>query len=133
VSDCFSSPIAQQAIRWTKCVAFCSIIAVSVSVRAGNPIVVGQGLTDPKVRIYGERAYLYATHDASAQSKTFLMNDWWTCSSDDLVHWKYQSALKPEQTYWASPAMSAGRPMRSSYCQKLWMTPNLKRRFSCHL
>jgi hypothetical protein len=23
--------------------------------------------------------------------------------------------------------------LAGSYCQKLWMTPNLKRRFSCHL
>jgi hypothetical protein len=68
-----------------------------------NPIVVGQGLTDPKVRIYGDRAYLYATHDASPTAKRFLMKDWWTWSSDDLVHWKYESTLKPEQTYWGKP------------------------------
>lgn len=74
-----------------------------MGVRANNPIVVGQGLTDPKVRIYGNRAYLYATHDASAESKYWRMNDWWTWSSDDLVHWKYESTLKPEQTYWGKP------------------------------
>ena len=70
---------------------------------AGNPIIVGQGATDPKVRIYGDKAYLYATHDASPTARKFLMNDWWTWSSDDLVHWKYESTLKPEQTYWGKP------------------------------
>lgn len=80
-------------------ICFCLVIVS----RAINPIVVGQGLTDPKVRIYDDRAYLYATHDASAESKYWRMNDWWTWSSDDLVHWKYESTLKPEQTYWGKP------------------------------
>jgi arabinoxylan arabinofuranohydrolase len=90
--------------------AVCGVVA-----RAQNPIVVGQGLTDPKVRIYGDRAYLYATHDASPTARNFLMNDWWTWSSDDLVHWKYESTLKPEQTYW-------GRP-----CDQCWATDAISR------
>ena len=70
---------------------------------AANPIVVGQGLTSPKVRIYNGRAYLYGSHDASPKSKGFLLNDWQVWASDDLVNWKCESVLKPEQTYWGKP------------------------------
>ena len=99
--------------RW--CQASCGVaiglygiiyLGLIVNVRADNPIVVGQGLTDPKVRIYGDRAYLYATHDSSPESKYWRMYDWWTWSSDDLVHWKYESTLKPEETYWGKPCNS---------------------------
>ncbi len=79
-------------------------LGLALTVRGDNPIIVDQGVTDPKVRIYGDTAYLYATHDASPTSRKFLMNDWWTWSSNDLVHWKYESTLKPEQTYWGKPS-----------------------------
>jgi hypothetical protein len=92
--------------------AFCGLacLGLDIGVRADNPIVIGQGLTDPKVRIYNDRVYLYATHDASPKAKYFHMNDWWTWSSEDLVHWKYESTLKPEQTYWGKP------------CNECWAT-----------
>lgn len=70
---------------------------------AANPIVEGVGLCDPKVRIYDNHAYLYATHDAVPGSKRFIMHDWWVWESDDLVHWKQVSTLKPEQTYYKKP------------------------------
>ena len=89
------------ALCWL--ILFLALIPVA---QAENPIVVGQGLTDPKVRVYGDHVFLYATHDADPQAKKFLMNDWWTWSSDDLVHWKYESTLQPEQTYWGKPCNS---------------------------
>ena len=73
-------------------------------VRAENPIVEGVGLCDPKVRIYDNHAYLYATHDAVPGSNRFVMRDWWVWTSDDLVHWKQVSTLKPEQTYYKKPS-----------------------------
>ncbi len=99
-------------IKYKKFALFCSFLYLSltVAIKADNPIVIGQGLTDPKVRIYGNRAYLYATHDADPTAKHFVMNDWWTWSSDDLIHWTYQSTLKPEQTYWGKP------------CNQCWAT-----------
>ncbi len=71
-----------------------------------NPIVVGQGLTDPAPRVYNNRVYLYATHDASPDSQNFTMNDWWVWSSEDLVNWKHESTLRPEDTYWGKPSTS---------------------------
>jgi beta-xylosidase len=44
-----------------------------------------------------------ATHDKSAKNKGFLMEDWWLWSSDDLVNWKLEYTLKPEETYIGKP------------------------------
>jgi hypothetical protein len=76
---------------------------LSPSPNGGNPIVVGKGLCDPQVRIYGDQAYLYATHDAVPASDDFIMNNWWVWQSGDLVHWKQVSTLRPEDTYWGKP------------------------------
>lgn len=65
----------------------------------GNPILPGLGVCDPHVRIFGDRAYLYATHDKAKDSPEFVMEDWWVWSSGDLVNWKHECTLRPEQTY----------------------------------
>ena len=31
------------------------------------------------------------------------MDDWWVWSSDDMVHWKQECVIKPEQTYFGKP------------------------------
>ena len=69
----------------------------------GNPIMPGIGLTDPHFVIYGDRAYVYATHDSSPDSKGFLMTDWWVWSSADLVRWRREGTLKPEDTFLKRP------------------------------
>jgi hypothetical protein len=78
-------------------------MATALTTRAANPLVEGVGLCDPKVRIYNNHAWLYATHDAVPGSQRFIMNDWWVWTSDDLVNWKLASVLKPEQTYYKKP------------------------------
>jgi arabinoxylan arabinofuranohydrolase len=93
----------------------CTVLFITTgSLFAQNPIVPGKGLCDPQVRIYNNKVWLYATHDASVESKNFVMYDWWVWSSTDLVNWNYESTLKPEDTYfgkpdkdcWATDAMS---------------------------
>ena len=87
---------------------------IQLSLFAQNPILPGKGVCDPQMRIYNNKAYLYATHDSAAKSKTFIMNDWWIWSSSDLLNWKYEASLKPEDTYykkatnqcWATDAIS---------------------------
>lgn len=63
----------------------------------------GKGVCDPHIYIFNDRAYLYASHDASADSTEFVMPDWWVWSSDDLVNWKWECTLKPEETYIGKP------------------------------
>ncbi len=66
---------------------------------AGNPIIANQGVNDPHIRIFGDTAYLYASHDKSARNTEFIMEDWQVWSSEDLVHWTLRSTLDPDQTY----------------------------------
>ncbi|NLF32313.1 MAG: family 43 glycosylhydrolase [Planctomycetes bacterium] len=61
----------------------------------GNPLLPGRGVTDPHVRIFGDRAYMYATHDRSPDNDRFIMDDWWVWSSPDLVHWRCECTLRP--------------------------------------
>lgn len=67
---------------------------------SGNPLLPGIGLCDPHVRIFDDKAYLYATHDRGPDNTTFAMDDWWIWSSDDLVKWQHESTILPEQTYY---------------------------------
>jgi beta-xylosidase len=70
----------------------------------GNPILPGKGVADPHVLIDGERAYLYAGHDFSPTNKGFVMKEWWVWASDDLVNWKQEGTLKPEDTFLKRPS-----------------------------
>lgn len=74
---------------------------------AGNPIIPNQGVNDPHIRVFNGKAYLYATHDKSAENTEFIMEDWWVWSSEDLVDWKMESILKPEATYIGEQFQSA--------------------------
>ena len=97
-----------------KCFALILFIGFMSNSKAQNPINPGKGMCDPQVRVYGNKIYLYATHDSSVNNKDFVMNDWWIWSTKDLVHWKYESTLKPDDTYlkhpynscWATDAIS---------------------------
>ncbi len=61
------------------------------------------GANDPHIRIIDGKAYLSATHDKSPDNTTFVMEDWWLWSSDDLVDWELVSVLRPEDTYIGRP------------------------------
>jgi len=73
---------------------------------SGNPIIPGRGVCDPHVRIYNDRAYLYATHGKSPASQDFVMDDWWIWSSPDLVDWTHECTIRPEDTYYGRPDSS---------------------------
>ncbi|MGN6728060.1 MAG: family 43 glycosylhydrolase [Tepidisphaeraceae bacterium] len=93
-------------MKTKKAFALCRIVlllAATRTARAANPIVAGKGLCDPDIRVYGDRAYLYGSHDESADNPTWKMNDWWVWSSADLIHWKEECTLKPQDTYYGQP------------------------------
>ena len=70
---------------------------------SGNPILPGRGICDPHVRIFADKAYLYATHDASPESEEFVMHDWKVFSSEDLCAWDLECTITPEDTYIGRP------------------------------
>jgi arabinoxylan arabinofuranohydrolase len=100
--------------NFKSCFTILILCLLQLNLFAQNPILPGKGVCDPQIRIYNNKAYLYATHDSAAKSKTFIMNDWWMWSSSDLLNWKYEASLKPEDTYykkatnqcWATDAIS---------------------------
>ena len=79
------------------------LLLLILGVNAKNPIIPNKGANDPHIRIFNNKAYLSASHDKSIESKSFSMDDWWLWSSDNLVDWKLESVLKPEDTYIAKP------------------------------
>jgi hypothetical protein len=64
-----------------------------------NPIIPGRGVCDPHIHIFNDRAYLYASHDLSPSNELWHMEDWQIWSSVDLVNWKLESTLRPEDLY----------------------------------
>ena len=68
-------------------------------VNAQNPIVPDVGMADPHIKIFNNKAYLYATRDADKTAKTFVMPDWHIWSSDDLTNWKHELVIEPTETY----------------------------------
>ena len=86
-----------------------TILLFSIFQMAGfsqNPIIPNKGANDPHIRIFNGKAYLSASHDKSINNKGFTMEDWWLWSSDNLVDWKLESVLKPEQTNIGKPFSS---------------------------
>ncbi len=65
----------------------------------GNPIIPNRGVNDPHIHVFGDKAYLYASHDASPQKEGFVMRDWHVWSSRDLVYWTHCSTLHPADTF----------------------------------
>jgi len=65
--------------------------------------IIGQGVNDPHIHIFNDRAYLYASHDFSIDNPKFVMKDWWVWSSDDLLNWRHESTLRPEEIYVGKP------------------------------
>jgi hypothetical protein len=69
-----------------------------------NPIIpVHEGITDPHIRVYDGIAYMTACHDWSMDNEWFHIDHWVMYSSADLVHWKLECTLQPEETYIGKP------------------------------
>ena len=56
--------------------------------RADNPIVQTYYTADPAPVVYGDRLYLYTSHDEDVTKDNFYtMNDWRLYSTVDMVNW----------------------------------------------
>lgn len=56
-------------------------------------------MCDPHVHIFNGKAYLFSTHDRGPGQPIFTMDDWRIFSSDDLLNWKLEYTLRPEDTF----------------------------------
>lgn len=66
-------------------------------IEAANPLVPRAGMADTNVHYFNGSFVLFATHDFSINNTGFLMKDWQSWTSQDLVHWEVASTLKPAQ------------------------------------
>ena len=64
-----------------------------------NPIIPGMGVCDPHIHVFGDRLYLYASHDAIPDARNFCMHDWQIWSSADAVTWELESTVHPEDFF----------------------------------
>ena len=64
-----------------------------------NPMFPGKGWCDPHLRVFGDTAWLYLTHDKAPDSPHFIMEEWQILSSKDLVVWKDEGVITPAQTW----------------------------------
>ena len=62
-------------------------------------IIPNQGICDPHVHEYNGKLFLFATHDRCPNNPIFRMDDWKVFSSDDLLNWKLEYTLHPEDTF----------------------------------
>ena len=71
----------------------------------GNPIsaLIGRPVGDTHMIEWKGRVYLFAGHDFALESRGYDLRDWWVWSSSDLLEWKLESVLKPEDTFLRRP------------------------------
>ena len=57
------------------------------------------GVCDPHVHIYDGKAYLFSSHDRGPGQPIYRMDDWRIFFSEDLVNWKLEATIHPEDTF----------------------------------
>ncbi len=79
-------------------------------VQAQNPFVSGNFSADPTARVFGDRVYVYPSHDITpsehpdARQDWFCMADYHVYSSADLVHWTdHGMILDQKDVPWGNP------------------------------
>ena len=80
----------------------CLLMGVAMhAAQAANPIAYGMGLCDPAPVVFGDRVYIYGTHDPDTK-------DWVVWSSANLVDWKQEGSMEPKDTFLAAD-LAAGK------------------------
>jgi len=64
-----------------------------------NPFEPASGLSDPHVRIFNDRVYLYTGVDGHPDDRDWIMREWRIFSSTDLKDWQEEGVISPAETY----------------------------------
>ena len=68
------------------------LLLLALTAAAQNPVIHDQFTADPTARVFGDRVYLYPSHDIfppeGARQDWFCMADYHVFSSDNLTDWK---------------------------------------------
>ena len=75
---------------------------------AQNPLVTDQFTADPTARVFGDRVYVYPSHDVDCGTDWFCMKDYHVFSSDDLVSWTdHGEILHQDDVPWVDASQNA--------------------------
>lgn len=81
------------------CIFFYCCLLPASSLHADNPIIADIGMSDPHVRIFNNKVYLFCGHDAHPDDRTWVMRDWRIFSTTDLIDWKHEGVISPKDNY----------------------------------
>ncbi|TDO26268.1 family 43 glycosylhydrolase [Sediminibacterium goheungense] len=86
------------------------ISSITTTVKAQNPFIRNQFTADPTARVFGDRLYVYPSHDILAQPGKgrvgwFCMEDYHVFSSANLTDWTDHGMIVSQtKVPWANPA-----------------------------
>lgn len=78
--------------RLTALLLTCGALLAPASAICGRPIATDIFTADPEARAFGDRLYVYTSHDLP-NAKYWDMVDWRLLSTSDMVHWKDHGAI----------------------------------------
>jgi hypothetical protein len=87
---------------------FIGIVSI-LNARAQNPIIRDQFSADPSARVFGDKVYLYPSHDILAKEGQgrpgwFCMEDYHVFSSQNLTDWTDHGVIvKQDKVAWTAP------------------------------
>lgn len=89
------------------CALTAALLLPSLPSTAQNPVIRDQYSADPTARVFGDRVYLYPSHDiispVAPEQRWFAMADYHVFSSTDLTDWTDHSViLDQKQVPWAN-------------------------------
>lgn len=87
---------------------FTPLLLLSISMAAQNPVIRDQFSADPTARVFGDKIYLYPSHDIpvpEGQRKDwFCMEDYHVFSSENLTDWKDHGVIVTQNKVpWVRP------------------------------
>lgn len=73
-------------------ITFFIVFSLAKSVFAQNPLITNQYTADPSARVFGDRVYVYPSHDiphspGKGRANWFVMEDYHVFSSENLTDW----------------------------------------------
>ncbi|MFI0966610.1 family 43 glycosylhydrolase [Streptomyces sp. NPDC021080] len=71
-------------------------IPLGTGERSVNPFLPGnEFIPDGEPRVFGDRVYLYGSHDVAGSSTRMCAGDYvcWSAALDDLAHWRYDGVI----------------------------------------
>lgn len=89
------------------CALTAALLLPSLPSTAQNPVIRDQYSADPTARVFGDRVYLYPSHDiispVAPEQRWFAMADYHVFSSTDLTDWTDHGViLDQKQVPWAN-------------------------------